>query len=123
MAAGSPQVVTCPGCGLINPPNAVRCDCGVDLRAQSRGAIDKVRRAQLERPLRRRALGIWLMVFGSMPGLIVAVAGSPAALICLLNLPFLVGLYLTLSAQQRVRALRELESRTELPQAKTVRRE
>jgi hypothetical protein len=30
-------MMTCPVCGLLNPPNAGKCDCGFDFKTQTGG--------------------------------------------------------------------------------------
>lgn len=52
--------MTCPHCKLINPPSAIRCDCGYDFKLRSvEGSYlaDRQNRAQQEKSLNlRRAL-------------------------------------------------------------------
>ena len=44
----------CPGCGLVNPPSAQRCDCGYDFDRQ------RMERSYLEpKQLRRPAAAFW----------------------------------------------------------------
>lgn len=58
----------CPNCKLVNPPNALRCDCGYDFAT---GAL-----ANANQEFERRHTRVWRLLLGAFLLLLVAAGGT-----------------------------------------------
>jgi len=67
----------CPRCGLLNPPEAQRCDCGYDFEQRT---VDRpLSRQDLPRGLRTSLIAIVIYAVGV--GVLLAAGGSPLAVV------------------------------------------
>ena len=70
--------MTCPHCKLINPPSALRCDCGYDFKlrsVESSYLADRRYKAHQEKSLNlRSALKIGVLLFIAMKLLLHLIA-------------------------------------------------
>ena len=64
----------CPRCGLINPDNAMHCDCGFDFQTGSAEA-ERERKEQLSRDMRKQEFARYIrMIPILIPGIIMLIA-------------------------------------------------